>query len=153
MKRKVWMVLSLLLVLSLGFAAVAEAQSLTRGSGRVWAKGVGYAEVHGNGQVDIEAHGVGTVRVRGAEVLRAQGHGRRWDLPDGTVVFAGWRGHIYAASHDLEVQMLGGVIEFIARGDGWVFLKGIGHYDVNGRPGRWTIEGVRIELQPNTEAE
>ncbi len=152
MKRKTLLTLSLLLVLSLGFTAVAAAEEV-EGTGKLWAKGVGYAEVHGDGQVDIQGHGVGTVRVKGAEVLRAQGHGRRWDLPDGTVLFAGWRGHIHAAGQDLNVNMVGGLIEFTARGQGWVLLKGRGVYRANGRPGRWTTEGVRIELQPGGQPE
>ena len=153
MKRKALLILSLLLVLSLGWVAAAGAQGLTEGSGRLWAKGVGYAQVHGSGEVDIDAHGAGTVRVRGAEVLRVQGHGHRWDLPDGSTLFAGWRGHIHVAGHNVDVQMLGGVIEFTAQGHGWAFLKGIGHYRANGQPGQWTAEGVRIELQPNAETE
>jgi hypothetical protein len=152
MKRKVLVVVSLLLILSLGTAVVAEAAEV-EGRGRLWAKGIGYAEIHGSGVVNIEAHGAGTVRVKGAEVLRAQGQGRRWDLPDGTTVFAGWRGHIHVEGRGLAVNMLGGIIEFTAQGAGSVFLKGRGHYWVNGQTGRWTLEGVRIPLVPPAESE
>lgn len=154
MTRKIMVVLSLVLVLSLGFttAGFADAgqgddpEGLIVGSGKLWAKGAGYAEVHGDGMVDIAAHGVGTVRVQGAEVVRAQGQGRRWDLPDGSVLFAGWRGHIHIAGRNLDVQMLGGMIEFTAQGRGWVFLKGRGRYRANGQWGQWTTEGARVEI-------
>lgn len=145
MKRKLLVVLSLLLVLSLGSAVAAEAAEF-EGTGKLWAKGAGYATVQGNGVVDIDGHGVGTVRVRGADVLRAQGKGRRWDLPDGTTVFAGWRGHVHAEGAELAIEMRGGILEFYARGTGSVLLQGYGHYRVNGQPGRWTPEGVSLEF-------
>jgi hypothetical protein len=167
MKHKILVVLSLLLVLSLGFSTAAWADEapatevkdagLTdeqiEGNGWLWAKGTGYARVHGDGVIDIAAHGAVTVRVKGAEVLRAHGVGRRWDLPDGTTVFAGWRGHIHAEGGNVDVRMLGGVIEFAARGHGWAFLKGHGVYCANGHAGRWTPEGVTIGLPPAPEVE
>ncbi len=147
MQRKIVAVLSLVLILSFGFTLVAEAAEVA-GTGTLLARGAGYAEVHGDGVLDIAARGVGVVRVRGAEVLRAQGRGRRWDLPDGTTVFAGWRGHVHVEGHEMNVQMLGGVVEFSAKGSGWVLLRGRGQYRANGEQGRWTSDGVRIELAP-----
>jgi hypothetical protein len=149
MKRKLWIMVGLLLVLSLGWTAAAEAQGMTvDGSGKLWAQGAGYAEVHGHGVVDIAARGAITVRVKGADVLRAQGHGRRWDLPDGTILFAGWQGHIHAEGQELDVRMVGGIIEFAAEGTGWAILRGRGHYRVNGQPGLWTQAGVRVDFPP-----
>lgn len=95
MKRKIWLVLDRLLVLSVGLTAVAEAAEV-EDSGRWWAKGGGYARVHGQGVVDISGHGAAVIWIEGADQLHAQGRGRRWDLPNGTTVFAGWRGHIHA---------------------------------------------------------
>jgi hypothetical protein len=164
MKHKILLMSSLLLVLSLGFATVgyaAEApnetetsaadaatadQAVFAGTGWLWAKGAGHAQVHGDGVVKIAGHGAATIRVEGADVLRAQGRGRRWDLPDGSTVFAGWRGRIHATGEELDVKMWGGIIEFGAKGTGWVFLRGRGHYRVNGQPGFWTAEGMRLEL-------
>jgi len=148
MKGKILVAVGLMLVLILGFVPGAQAEAV-EGTGRIWAKGVGYAEIHGRGVVDISAHGVGTVMVKGAEVLRAQGQGRRWDLPDGTVVFAGWQGHIHVEGRGLAVRMLGGIIEFTAVGEGSVFLKGTGHYRLNGRPGAWPRDGIWLELDPD----
>jgi hypothetical protein len=53
----------------------------------------------------------------------------------------------------LDVRMLGGVIEFTAQGTGWTLLKGRGHYRLNGQPGVWTREGVRVEFPPAVESE
>lgn len=145
MKRTVLVMVSLLLILSLGTPVVAKAAEI-EGRGWLWAKGIGYAEIHGSGIVDIEAHGAVTVRVKGAEVLRAQGQGRRWDLPDGTTIFAGWRGHIHVEGRGLGVNMLGGIIEFTAQGAGSAFLRGRGAYRVNSQSGRWTLSGIRVPL-------
>ena len=152
MVRKVLLLVGLILVLSLGFAASATAAEV-EGSGRLWARGVGYAEVHGNGAVDISVHGTGTILVKGAEVLRAEGHGRRWDLPGGGTLFAGWRGNVYVAGKDLKVKMWGGILELNARGTGWVLLKGRGQYRVHGHSGLWTQEGIRVEMSPPESAE
>jgi hypothetical protein len=151
MVRKVLLLVGLMLVLSLGFVAVADAA--VEGSGRLWARGVGYAEVHGNGAVDISVHGTGTILVQGAEVLRAEGHGRRWDLPGGGTLFAGWRGNMHVAGKDLKVKMWGGILELNARGTGWVFLKGRGQYRIDGHSGLWTQEGVRVEMSLPESAE
>lgn len=157
MVRKVFLLVGLMLVLSLGFATAASAvtaeEAEVEGSGRLWAKGIGYAAVHGNGAVDISVHGTGTILVKGAEVLRAEGQGRRWDLPGGGTLFAGWRGKVHIAGKDLNVKMWGGILELEARGTGWVFLKGRGHYRVHGHSGFWTQEGIRVEMSPPESAE
>ena len=147
MKGKILVAAALMLVLILGFVPGAQAEQ-AEGAGRIWAKGVGYAELHGRGVVDISGHGAGTVMVKGAEVLRAQGQGRRWDLPDGTVVFAGWRGHVHVEGGGLAIRVFGGIIEFTAAGEGSVLLRGTGHYRLNGQPGVWPQDGIRLELDP-----
>ena len=152
MRHRVLVMVSLLLVLSLGFTAVAEASPI-HGTGRIWAKGAGYAVVKGDGVVNVVGHGAAIVWIKGADTLRAIGEGRRWDLPDGTVVFAGWRGLIHAEGDSLLVKMLGGIIEFTAEGTGWVFLKGRGTYMVNGEPGYWILDGVRLALASRADAE
>jgi hypothetical protein len=152
MMRKVLVSVGLMLVLSLGFATAASAAEI-EGCGRLWARGIGYAEVHGNGAVDISVRGTGTILVKGAEVLRAEGQGRRWDLPGGGTLFAGWRGKVHVAGKDLNVKMWGGILDLEARGTGWVFLKGRGQYRVHGHSGFWTQEGIRVEMSPPESAE
>lgn len=145
MRGKVWILVGALLLVSLGAVGVAEAAGV-HGTGTLWAKGVGYALVRGDGAVDIIGHGAGTVRVSGAEALHAEGSGRRWDLPNGTVVFAGWRGEINAEGDDLTVKLSGGLIEFTAQGSGSVLLKGRGRYEANNVSGLWTAEGLLLQI-------
>jgi hypothetical protein len=179
MRRRVLVMVSLLAVLSLGFTGksqyalaydgeerqvgtrglqpqgllqrVAEAARV-EGSGRLAARGSGYAAVHGDGRIGIVGHGLGTVRIRGAEVIRAEGHGRRYDLVDGTTFLVGWRGRVHIEGHGLDVDILGANIEFAARGTGWVFLKGRGRYWASGEPGLWTLEGTRVSLPAANES-
>jgi hypothetical protein len=154
MKRKVLMVFSLLLILSLGLVPAADAQgTVGPGHGELSAKGIGYAELHGGGEVNILGHGAGMFWIKGAEELRAQGQGRRWELPDGTVILAGWRGHIRVEGKELAIRMLGGTIQFTAEGTGWAFLKGRGRYQLDGQSGQWTREGIRVEFPPAAETE
>jgi hypothetical protein len=49
--------------------------------------------------------------------------------------------------------MLGGILEFTAEGTGWAFLKGRGHYRVGGQSGRWTPDGLRLELSSGENAQ
>lgn len=152
MKGKVFGMLAVVLVLSLGLAGTVQAGELAtepadelEAGGRLWARGIGYAGIRGSGAVDLSVRGVGTVVVKGAEVVRAEGRGRRWDLPGGGTVFVGWRGTIHLAGHDLHVRMWGSVVEFTARGTGTGFLKGRGVYRIDGQVGHWTREGVRLD--------
>jgi hypothetical protein len=180
MKRRVLVVVSLLAILCLGFtgksqyalaydgeewqagARGSQPQGLfqleaeaaqVRGSGWLAAKGSGYAGIHGDGRIRIVGHGLGTVRIKGAEEIRAEGRGRRYDLPNGTTFLVGWRGRVHIEGHRLDVDMLGANIEFAARGTGWVFLKGRGRYRANGEPGLWTLKGVRVPLLAADESE
>jgi hypothetical protein len=154
MKRKVLILLSLLLIPSLGIATAAEAEgTVGPGRGELSAKGVGYAELHGEGEVDIVGQGAAVFWIKGADTLRAQGQGRRWELPDGTVILAGWRGHIHVEGQELAIRMLGGIIQFSAEGKGWAFLKGRGHYRLDGQSGQWTREGIRVEFPPAADTE
>ena len=61
--------------------------------------------------------------------------------------FGGWSGEIHASEEELTVTMAGGLIEFAARGIGPVFLKGRGHYWLNGGPGEWYITGIVIDIE------
>ena len=152
MRQRSLVLVSLLLLLSPGFTSVAEAADI-EGTGRIWARGAGYARIKGNGVVNIVGHGAAVVWIRGADTLRAIGDGRRWELPNGTVVYAGWRGLIHAEGDGLSSRMLGGIIEFTAKGTGWGDFRGRGNYVVNGEAGHWTLEGVRLALTPRSDAE
>ena len=61
-------------------------------------------------------------------------------------MFAGWKGEIEIRGSELHVKMWGGVLELDARGTGQAFLKGRGVYRIKDESGRWTREGVRLDL-------
>jgi hypothetical protein len=145
MKRLV-KVLAVVLVLGLLTTAVVSAEQ-AEGTGTIKAIGAGVARVEGDGRVEIRGLGIGTVWVRGAEDLRAAGRGIRWDLPGGVVYFVGWSGHIEARGENMVVNMAGSLIEFKATGTGTVYLKGRGHYWINGEEGLWSTDGAAVQLQ------
>lgn len=138
------------LLVGLGLASVAAASEtvVIEGKGTLYAKGAGIARLHGDGTVRIWGHGVGTVLVKGAERIRAEGHGIRRNLDNGWVLFAGWQGQIHLAGKDMTVRMRGGIIEFVAHGSGRAFLRGVGTYCVGRHCGPWTREGVVIAYSP-----
>ena len=118
------------------------------GRGTLYARGAGLAYVAGSGEVEIQGHGVGLVVARGAEAVRAEGHGRRYELPDGSTVLVGWEGKIFVAGRDMKVLMVGGKIEFTAHGEGLAYLRGRGTYRVGHHSGAWTSEGVTVQYSP-----
>jgi len=147
--RRWFLVLAALLLLGLALATAAYAKEI-EGTGTLWAKGAGVAVVRGDGEVTIEGCGAAVVIVTGAETLAAQGHGRRFERPRGTIFF-GWSGQIYARGEEMAVRMLGGKIEFTTEGTGTAFLHGRGVYIIDGHPGRWSLKGVRLELGGSEE--
>jgi hypothetical protein len=146
MKRLV-KVMAVVLVIGLLTTAVVSAEQV-EGTGAIKAIGAGVARVEGDGRVEIRALGIGTVWVRNADRLKATGRGIRWDLPGGVAYFVGWKGHIEAGGEDIVVNMMGSLIEFKAAGTGTVYLRGRGHYWINGEKGLWSSDGATVEMQP-----
>lgn len=146
MKKRILILVTIAVLASLALTAVASAETL-EGTGTLWARGVGIAKVHGDGSVKIRGCGVGTVWVKGAETLEAHGVGIRREV-DGGVLFIGWWGKITASGEELTVRMAGGLIEFVAEGTGWAFLKGRGRYHVGPASGEWSPEGMTIYFAP-----
>ncbi|MEM4245909.1 MAG: hypothetical protein QW390_01280 [Candidatus Bathyarchaeia archaeon] len=120
------------------FAQSASALSGRKleGSGVLCASGVGVAVLEGDGSVTITGEGFGSIWVKGAEIVRVQGSGARFDYKRGTL-FVGWRGVVYASGADMKIRISGDHIEFVAVGTGSVFLVGRGFYRVNGQVGEW----------------
>jgi hypothetical protein len=132
-------------VLSGNASAASETVS---GRGVLYARGSGVAEVQGDGRVDIRGYGAGAVHISGAESIDAQGEGRRTELPDGSVLFTGWKGTIHAAGDDMTVRMEGAHVAFRAAGEGTAFLKGRGQYRVGHFTGPWSPDGITVEFGP-----
>lgn len=152
MKKRAMILMAVLLVLSLGLASAASADEV-RGSGSIWAKGVGVARVRGHGEIRIHCHGAGIVSVKDAGTLRATGDGHKWQAPGGATVFWGWSGTVYASGQDITVWMSGGLIQFTASGTGRVYLQGRGRYRINGGEGSWSLTGEPLSLETVGQAE
>jgi hypothetical protein len=128
-------------------AAVQHHHVVIQGHGALVAKGAGMAHIFGDGKIMIAGQGAGVVFVKGAEALKAEGHGVR--RPErGGVLFAGWKGQIMATGKKMLVRIEGGLIEFRAEGKGRALLVGIGSYEIGKQTGHWLKDGLVIEYQP-----
>jgi len=145
MKRRLVLITVFSLIALFSLAGPASAWTIC-GEGSITARGVGVAIVRGDAEVEIVARGRGVVHVEGATRPEARGEGARVDLPGGGAIFSGWRGRIHAAGRELTVWMCGGVIEFTAQGEGWVYLRGRGSYEIDGDAADWAGDGARMAL-------
>jgi hypothetical protein len=148
MKRyfKLAAVFSLVMLLTMALAGVASAEVI-RGKGWLHAEGSGFAKLQMAGQVEVNGHGVGAVYIYGAEVIHAEGNGKRSDLRGGGVVFRGFEGTIHVMGQRMVVKMLGEKIEFTAHGKGRAVLRGHGTYQTGGGgSGDWQPDGLDIEV-------
>ena len=148
MVRKSLIVLTLVvLMLGFGLAEAAEGKVMV-GSGTLRTEGRGLARLEcREAEVSIMGRGVGVIVIKGAEVVRAEGRGRRINQPDGTVYLYGWEGSVFVSGERMLVRIEGGHIEFTATGTGRAFLRGQGSYWVNGREHAWSEDGDTIEMK------
>ena len=147
MKRygKLLGIIGLLSILSLTVTGLASADVI-RGVGWLHAEGSGTAVLKMSGQVEIVSHGSGVVYIRGAELIQAEGNGKRTDLPNGGAIFRGFEGKITATGERMYVRIVGRQIEFTARGKGTAILRGHGHYETGSGNGDWQPNGLSIQV-------
>ncbi len=144
--KKIILVLSVVAMLTMAFASVASADTVI---GRGWLKaiGAGRATLRMTGEVDITGHGGGIIYIKGAEIVTAEGRGKRSDLPNGDVVLRGYYGSVRVVGKHMSVQIVGGKIDFSATGAGVVTLKGRGKYWTHaGTGGNWQVDGVDLAI-------
>ncbi len=146
MLQKILVVFGVMMILVLAFASVASADTVS-GYGWLKATGAGTATLHMTGEVNIEGHGAGVITVRGAEVVHAEGKGRRTDLPDGSVILRGFQGRVHIVGKNMTVRIVGGKIDFTAHGFGTVTLKGHGHYETRHGRGTWGVNGIDVAIE------
>ncbi len=133
-------------MLMMVFASVANADTVT---GRGWLKamGAGKATLRMTGEVDITGHGAGIIYIKGAEIITAEGRGKRSNLPNGDVILRGYYGSVRIVGKHMSVQVVGGKIDFSATGAGVVTLTGRGKYWVHaGEDGNWRVDGVDLTI-------
>ena len=88
-------------MLGFGLTEAAEAKEIV-GSGTLRAEGRGLARLEcREADVSIMGRGVGVIVIKGAEVVRAEGHGRRVNQPNGTVYLYGWEGSVFTTGFSL----------------------------------------------------
>ena len=142
--RRKYLMLGAVMTLLIAFPMLAQpvfAASGTRriqGHGTLFAAGAGEAFLKGDGSITVIGKGAGSVWIKGAETVTTQGEGRKFDYAGGTM-YVGWRGRIYTCGSQLEVHMMGGLIEFLAIGSGTAILRGVGVIRVWGYSGDWPV--------------
>lgn len=145
MKKMIW-IFGIVAMMTMAFASVASADTVT---GRGWLKAVGYgkAQLRMTGEVDITGHGGGIIYIHGAEIITAEGRGKRTNLPNGDVIIRGYYGSVRVVGSDMVVKMVGGKIDFSAAGAGTVTLNGRGKYWTHsGKSGNWQVDGVDVAI-------
>ena len=85
--------------------------------------------------------------VGGDAEIDVKGYGRKKELPDGTVVYAGFGGRAKISGSNVIVKVEGVRIHLVAHGKGVVVLKGKGVYRTKGTRGKWTTDGVELNLE------
>jgi hypothetical protein len=130
------------------FAPAANAEEDGRGEvaqpgrGALSAHGTGLVALKGGGEVYVNANrGILLVKdLSGDAVVRVEGVGGSGSW-NGFEVYFG-TGEAYVEGRDVAVIVVGTDIDLRAHGKGWAYLKGHGHYFVNGfGPFRWDPNG------------
>ena len=137
--RKFLLLLGMALIVMAAVVPAAMAQSADA-QGSAAFKGTGVLHAVGSGLARFEGSGAvrgtlvaGTLTVRGAEQVYVQGFGRKEVLPDGTERYIGVRGNFAVSGRNLTFAIEGTGINVTAAGRGAAWLRGTGHYWVDGR--------------------
>lgn len=140
MKKKMFVLMAVLVIASLGVTSVASAESES-GMGTLVAEGDGFAGLHGTGYIRISGRGV--LWVKGEEFIEIRGDGHKKVFPSGWTEYVGFRGTARIRGQRVSVLMAGEEIDLYAIGTGRAILWGEGTYEINGLvTNRWsdTIE-------------
>jgi hypothetical protein len=136
MKKKMFILMAVLVIASLGFTSVVSAES-ENGMGILQAQGDGFAGLHGTGYIRVR--GTGVLWVKGEESIVIQGNGHKKVFPDGWTEYVGFSGTARIRGQGVSVLMAGEGISLYAIGTGRVILWGEGTYEINGLiTGRWS---------------
>jgi len=147
MKKTLGLVLmTVVLVASLGFAPVASASSVgadgkaeVGGRGTLTAQGDGIAIIGGNGSVNIAGNGILWVRdLAGDADINVTGHGKKKEFSDGWIQYSGFGGSADVEGTRIIVVLAGVGIDLSAQGRGRAILWGHGSYQINGQSNEWS---------------
>ena len=167
MFRKIGLILTVVVMASMAFAAVAPAASaaeptpeatprphripaLLRGAGVLDAQGDGVAAVKGLMDYTATASdGILLVKdLNGDAQIEVSGDGGTGQWRGFTAYF-GVNGSAHITGTDVAVILVGNNIDLHVAGRGWAFLKGTGSFTANGHgPFPWTADGVFGSVTP-----
>lgn len=142
--RGLTVLLMALAVVMVAGAGVAQAQTAT-GTGTLNVHGYGSVHLSGSGTITIQ-EGAGTVWVDSADSIEADGRGRRVELPNGAIRLTGYSGTVQITGEDMQLRIVGGVIDLTASGSGSVWLHGEGTYETTNSSGAWEVPAIKVEF-------
>jgi len=147
MKKSLGMLLvTLLLLTSLGFApAVLADETGSRetdvnmaGIGKLTAEGDGIALLFGKGVIDVSGNGILWIKdISGNAKINVAGYGSVKRFPDGWVQYSGVHGTASIKGSNVHIIMAGVNVNLNAKGRGKALLWGHGTYSINGKSGQW----------------
>lgn len=118
------------------------------GTGHLTASGDGLAGLRGNGTINISGNGVLWIRDRAGDAfIQVSGNGRRTELGNGWIRYAGFDGNAEVSGSAITVALSGYDIHLEASGTGKFVLRGNGTYQLGELSGSWT-EGPEIKSLP-----
>jgi hypothetical protein len=152
MKMKDVLKVGLIVGLSMVVVGVARSGSeKIKGEGTLRAQGVGRAGFKGSGVIDVTlepaANGKGAGRLvvsKNAQVT-ITGEGRKREEGK-RVIYEGFSGKAHVEGNRIGALVAGGKITLVAKGRGVAHLQGRGHYEVDGKKGEWTEQGVKVPV-------
>lgn len=143
--RKLIILLTTLALLSSVFATIAVAQErIIEGSGTLHAAGKGEARVSGSGNVTVKGSGLLLINLLSDDATATvRGLGKKRVRPDGTIVYAGYRGHAEVSGSRIKVTLIGSA-DLRASGEGKAYLRGRGVFHIGHISGKWLPGGVTV---------
>jgi len=117
------------------------------GTGRLTAEGDGNATISGNGSIDVTGEeGVLTVTDNFGDMnITVRGFGNKTELEPNKWQYTG-TGSAYIIGSDMIVEFEGQNIDLTVEGTGSATLAGTGTYEIGGKKGSWTVEGIDIVI-------
>lgn len=141
------LLVTLLLLTSLGFApavladetGTGEADVNIAGMGKLTAEGDGIVLLFGKGVIDVSGNGILWIKdISGDAKINVTGYGSVKRFPDGWVQYSGLHGTASIKGSNVHTIMTGVNVNLNAKGRGKALLWGHGTYSINGKSGQWS---------------
>lgn len=140
-RKKLFVVLALLVIASLGVASVVSADTV-KTTETLEAHGDGLAALHGSGRMWVRGNGI--LWVKGAETIRVHGKGHKKSFPSGWTEYVGFHGAAHIKGRGVSVILAGEEIDLYAVGTGRAILWGEGTHEGDGLTSDAWSDDIRI---------